>query len=239
MSNTLKGKTAVVTGASSGIGEAAVKLLAAEGVNVIATARRKNELNRLAAETNCSIIAGDITDKKLPEILLNKALTDFGSCDIVVNNAGLLEADTIENIDLERVSEMVSVNVDAAFRMIYTFLKYFKSVDNGNLINISSVLGTKVRITAGAYAGTKHAIDALSEALRMELCGTNIKITNIEPGLVMTGLHSHLETHPTDSMEIKHPLMPEDVAVQIIHVLKQAAHVRIPKLMILPSDHVI
>jgi NADP-dependent 3-hydroxy acid dehydrogenase YdfG len=109
-------------------------------------------------------------------------------------------------------------------------------VGEGTLVNISSVLGTKVRTTAGAYAATKYAVEALSEALRMELARTNVRITCIEPGLVRSGLHRHLDIHPAESMGIE-PLTPEDIADQVLHVLQQPANVRIPRLMVLPKDH--
>ena len=100
-------------------------------------------------------------------------------------------------------------------------------------------MGTKVRSTAGAYAGTKYAIEALSEALRMEVAGSDVKVTCIEPGLVVTDLHRDWPVHPTKGMGIEHPLQPEDVARCVAFVLTQPAHVLIPRIMMLPSDHVI
>lgn len=163
----------------------------------------------------------------------------FGRCDIVVNNAGVIEVGPIASIDTDKVCEMVRVNVEAAFRVAYTFIKHFVSTGEGHLINISSVLGTKVRPTAGAYAGTKYALEALSEALRMEVRGTRVAVTCIEPGLVMTELHRHWPVHPRESMNVPHPLRPEDVARTIAFVLSQPAHVRIPRLMILPGENAV
>ncbi|HYP69677.1 MAG TPA: SDR family NAD(P)-dependent oxidoreductase, partial [Variovorax sp.] len=95
----------------------------------------------------------------------------------------------------------------------------------------------KVRATAGAYAGTKFAIEALSEALRMELSHSNVLISSIQPGLVMSGLHDRWEVHPSQAMGIPDPLQPEDVARMVLFVLEQPAHVRVPQLMVLPRDH--
>lgn len=105
------------------------------------------------------------------------------------------------------------------------------------MINISSVMGTKIRPTAGAYAATKFAVEALSEALRMELTGTNIRVSCIEPGLVMTELHKDWEVYPNESMGINHPLSVDDIVNSVRFILSQPDHVGIPKLMILPKDH--
>lgn len=116
-------------------------------------------------------------------------------------------------------------------------MQHFVERNEGHLINVSSVLGTKVRPTAGAYAGTKHAIEALSEALRMEVAATPVRVSCIEPGLVATQLHRDWGVHPTESMGISEPLQPEDVARCVAFMLTQPAHVRIPRMMVLPAEH--
>ena len=116
-------------------------------------------------------------------------------------------------------------------------MKRFKKQGFGHVVNISSVLGTKVRPTAGGYAATKFAMEALSEALRMELRGTNIKISCVEPGLVMTELHNDWKVHPKESMNIHEPLTVDNVVETVRFIINQPDHVRIPKLMILPKDH--
>jgi NADP-dependent 3-hydroxy acid dehydrogenase YdfG len=236
----LQNQTAVITGASSGIGAATARELSAAGMNLVLSARRPERLHQLALDLkNVEILPGDITEPTLPQKLIDTAVVQFGSCDVVFNNAGLLTVGTIHEISIDRVCDMVRVNVEAAFRMSYTALKHFQTIGRGFLINTSSVLGTKVRVTAGAYAGTKFAIEALSEALRMEIAGTEIKVSCIEPGLVITELHQELEVHPRESMNIAHPLQPEDVARYVRFILEQPSHIRIPRLMLLPSDHVI
>ena len=199
--------------------------------------RNEAKLKQIAEETNSFFVPGDVTRPDLAGKLLETANRQLGGCDILVNNAGVIEAGKIEEIDIDKVCEMVRVNVEAAYRMAYTFLKYFKEKNKGHVINLSSILGTKVRETAGAYAGTKFAIEALSEALRMELAGTGVKITCIEPGLVKTDLHRSWQPHPMESMNIPNPLTPEDIAETILYVLKQKPHVRIPKLLIMPGEH--
>ena len=132
---------------------------------------------------------------------------------------------------------MIRLNVEATFRLTYTLLKRFKKQGSGHVINISSILGTKVRPTAGGYAATKFAVEALSEALRMELSGTDIRVSCIEPGLVMTELHNRWEVHPKESMNIHEPLTTGDIVDTVRFIMNQPNHVRIPKLMILPKDH--
>jgi len=231
----LKGKTAIVTGATSGIGRAVAEQLAASGVKVMLAGRNASKLQELAATTNAEVWTGDLNDPKCCDELLQSAVDRFRTVDIIVNNAGLIETGPIESIDLDRVCEMVRVNVESAFRIAYLAVRHFKANGRGHLINTSSVLGTKVRPTAGAYAGTKYAIEALSEALRMELGRTDVQITCIEPGLVLTELHNHMEVHPAKFMEINTPLLPEDIAETVMFVLQRPGHVRIPRLMVLPK----
>ncbi len=237
--STLTGEVAVITGATSGIGEATARRLSTEGIRLIITGRSKDKLSELSRTTGAEWMVGDVTDPLLAKQLLDQALEKFGRCDILINNAGTIVNGRIEEIDIDQVCRMVRVNVEASFRMAYTFLKHFKAQNSGDLVNISSVMGEKVRETVGAYAGTKWAIEALSEALRMELSRTDVRITCIEPGLVMSRLHRDWQVHPSEVMNIVEPLRPDDIAAQIVQVLSQPAHIRIPKLMILPKGHII
>jgi NADP-dependent 3-hydroxy acid dehydrogenase YdfG len=236
MNTELKGMAAVVTGASSGIGQETARRLAGAGAHVVITARRKNRLAELARETRALVVPGDITDPGLPKKLLVACLKKYGRCDILINNAGILETGPIDTLDLDRVSEMVRSNVEAAFRAAYVFIRHFKTKGRGHLVNISSILGTKVRSGAGAYAGTKYAVEALSEALRMELAGTGIRVTAIEPGLVKTELHNRWPVPPAKSLNIPHPLVPADVAECIMFALTRPPHVLIPRLMVIPGE---
>lgn len=235
--NNLSGKVAVITGATSGIGLAVARELHSHGMQLILTGRSDDRLFPINSELQATSLAGDITDSSLPGKLLDLAISTFGRCDIVLNNAGIIEVGPVESINIDKVCEMVRVNVEGAFRVAYTFIRHFMNQRSGHLINLSSVLGTKVRPTAGAYAGTKFAIEALSEALRMEVAGTPVAVTCIEPGLVMTGLHRNWSIHPTEGMNIQHPLQAEDIARCVSFILMQPAHVRIPRLMVLPSEH--
>jgi NADP-dependent 3-hydroxy acid dehydrogenase YdfG len=233
-----QGRVAIVTGASSGIGRAVAEELADMGYSSVLTARRADRLQNLANRLPNSIaVPGDISEPDMPEHLLRRALDHFGRCDVVMNNAGLIEVGPIGTINIERVCSMVRVNVEAAYRLAYTALKHFKNVGEGILLNTSSVMGTKVRPTAGAYAGTKYAIEALSEALRMELANENIQVVAIEPGLVLTELHDQWETHPSESMNISDPLQPADIARCVRFILEQPSRMRVARLMVLPRGH--
>ncbi|MBM3833380.1 MAG: SDR family oxidoreductase [Verrucomicrobia bacterium] len=235
--STLKDQVAVITGASSGIGAAVARNLSQAGMKLVLTARRSERIDSLAKEIGESAsLMGDITEPSLPQKLLDLALQRFGRCDVICNNAGVVDVGPIEEIDIERVCRMVRINVEAAFRLAYAAVRHFKRINQGHLVNTSSILGTKVRPTAGAYAGTKYAIEALSEGLRMELAGTNVKVSCIEPGLVLTELHNHWKVHPTKSMNISSPLQPEDIARTIRFLLEQPAHIRIPRLLIMPGE---
>ena len=235
----LQGKVAVITGSTSGMGKALAEAFAENGVRLVLHGRDEQKLVQLAGKTSASYVLGDITEPAIPQQLLDMALKQYGRCDIVINSAGLLENGTIEAIDIEKVCTMVRVNVEAAFRVAYTFAKHFKANDAGDMVNISSVMGTKVRETAGAYAGTKHAVEALSEALRMELARTNVRVTCIEPGVVETGMDRRQQIPTATALNIAKPLHTDDIVNTILFILRQDLNVRIPKLMILPKDHVI
>ncbi len=234
-----KNLVAVITGATSGMGKAIAKAFHSKQIRMILHGRNETKLKQIAHATQSTYVLGDITQPDIPRILLQTAKEHFNHCDIIVNNAGVLEVGAIEEINIDKMCEMVRVNVEAAYRVIYTFVKYFKENDAGHIINISSTLGTKVREKAGAYAGTKFAIEALSEALRIELAKTNVKITCIEPGLVKTNLHRNWKIDPAELMDVPNPLSPEDIADTVLYVLQRKANVRIPRLMIMPKDNAI
>lgn len=231
-----RNKICLVTGASSGIGFAIAKALLSENYKVIITSRRLENLKKLGLDED-QIFPGDLNNSDFQDSLIKTIYEKYGKCDYLFNCAGTLEVGTIEDINIDKLSAMMRLNVESTFRLTYTILKLFKQQGHGHVINISSVLGTKVRSTAGGYAASKFAMEALSEALRMELTGTNIQVSCIEPGLVMTELHKNWEVHPKDSMDIHEPLEVEQIVEIVKFILNQPEHVRIPKLMILPKDH--
>lgn len=229
-------KVCLVTGASSGIGNSIAKALIADGYQLVLSARREEKLNELKAEFT-DIFPGDINCVEYQDKLINHIYNQYGRCDYLFNCAGTLETGSIEDIDIDKMCAMIRVNVESTFRLTYALLKRFKKQGFGHIINISSVLGTKVRATAGAYSATKFAMEALSEALRLELTGSAIQVSCIEPGLVMTELHKNWAVHPKDSMGIHEPLNTGDIVNTVKFIMDQPPHVRIPKVMILPKDH--
>ncbi|MGB6192833.1 MAG: SDR family NAD(P)-dependent oxidoreductase [Terracidiphilus sp.] len=230
------GKVAVITSATGGIGTAIAKSLSGAGYSLVLNAPSNEKLSTLAAQLDgpSVLVAGNLRVESVPQALLSAALENFGRCDACFNNSGLLEAGTIEAIDIERICNMVRVNVEGAFRTAYTFLQHFVQQGYGHLVNTSSVLGKKVRPTVGAYAATKYAIEALSEALRLELSKTDVQISCIEPGIVRTGMNDRWETLPASVLGIEDPWEPDDIARMVLYILeRRTAHIRIPDAMML------
>lgn len=229
--NRLEGKVAVITGASSGIGAATARRLRAEGMRLVVTARRAERLAALAAELGeTEVLAGDITDPQLPSALIARAVMAYGRCDAVLNNAGAFAVGAMETLDVERICRMARVNVEAAYRVAFEAMRHFKAQRSGDLINMSSISGTKVpRAGIGWYAGTKHALEALTEALRMEGHSSGVRVSCIEPGMTQTELFAEPIT------SIPRALDPEDIARAVVFILASPVHVAIPRVMVLPS----
>jgi len=229
-------KVAVITGATGGIGTAIAKSLSRAGYLLVLNAPSSEKLNAVASELDgpCVVVAGNLRAESTPATLLAAALNNFGRCDVCFNNSGLIEAATIEAVDIERICNMVRVNVEGAFRMAYTFLQHFVQQGRGHLFNTSSILGRKVRPPVGAYAATKFSIEAFSEALRVELSKTEVRISCIEPGLVRTGYQDRWEVPPEMLMGMEEPLEPEQVARMVLAILEEPAQLRIPQDAVLP-----
>jgi len=227
-------KTCLITGASSGIGLALAKALAADQHRLILTARREDRLKTLQSE-NVDIIPGDLSSAEFVDSLDVYVYKKYGHCDYLFNSAGVITKGSIAETDIDKMTSMLRLNIESTFRLTYRFLKRFVNQGSGHVINISSVAGTRVRPTIGAYAATKFAMEALSEAVRLELSDTDIKISCIAPGLVLTELHNDWEVHPVDLLDIREPLTGEDIVEAARFIMNQPDHVRIPRILIVPK----
>jgi len=186
---TLTGKTAVVTGASSGIGEATARLLAQHKCNVVLAARREDRLNGLAAELGEGALAvpTNVTDPAACEALVSLAVGDFGSVDILVANAGVGLYGSIAEGEPEDWRRMFEVNVLGVLYVARAALRHMLGRGSGDVVLVSSLAGRRVpRADGTVYAATKHALTAVAEGLRMEVHARGIRVISVEPGLVRT-----------------------------------------------------
>lgn len=232
----LRGSVAIVTGASSGIGEATARELDAAGASLVLTARNADKLGKLASSlTKATFVASEVTEPDLPARLLKKALDSFGRADVLVNNAGVMVVGPVETIDIEATCQMVRINVEAAFRMAYTFAKQFKQAGNGFIVNLSSISGTTSYPTMAAYCGTKYAIESFTDCLRLELAGSGVGVGCIEPGKVATNLYQSWTEDQKQTVAIEQPLIAEDIARAVRFMLEQPSNVNIGRLLITPA----
>lgn len=232
----LKGKVAVITGGSGGIGEAIARDLAKQGCKLVITARSEEKLKALASELgDAAWLAGEVTDETPPKNLLDLATERFGQADILINNAGVMAMGTIEDTDIEKVCAMARINFEALVRFSYTFLKPMKARGSGYVINTSSVAGTIILPQGGVYVGSKHAVEAFTETLWGELTGTGVGIGVIEPGTVATGLYRDWDKASTDRIHGNGALASEDIAACVRFMLTQPDHVRVVRMLALPA----
>ncbi len=242
----LDGKVAVVTGGSSGIGEATVRALAAEGAAVVAGARRKERLDGLVDEVTrdggkAIAVECDVTDEEQAHDLVHRAVEEFGRIDILVNNAGVMLLSTVGKGLSDQWRQMFEVNVMGLLYATEAAIGHMKEQGSGHLVNMSSVAGRKVtRDSSGVYAGTKHAVGAISEGLRQELLGDNIRVTVVEPGAVATELPDHItdeDARESLSGLLKlERLQAEDIAEAVVYAVTQPERVSVNEILIRPTQ---
>jgi NADP-dependent 3-hydroxy acid dehydrogenase YdfG len=237
---TLAGKTAVVTGASSGIGEATARLLAGEGCNVVLAARREDRLKSLAAELGVEALAAptDVTDPAACAALVARTVERFGSLEILVNNAGLGLYGSIPEGDPDDWRRMFDVNVLGVLYSTRAAVRHMLARGTGDVVFVSSLAGRRVPAPDGTvYAATKHAITAVAEGLRLDVHEKGIRVINVEPGLVRTEFPEN--TYP-DAREYYAqkgftPLEAKDVAAAVLYAVSQPARVSLNEVAVRPT----
>jgi NADP-dependent 3-hydroxy acid dehydrogenase YdfG len=242
----LDGKIAVVTGASSGIGEATVRALAAEGAAVVAGARRKERLDELVEEVSrqggrAVGVECDVTDEDQAHVLVQRAVEEFGRVDILVNNAGVMLLSTVQKGLSEQWRQMFEVNVMGLLYAADEAIRHMKEQRSGHIVNVSSLAGRKVaRDSSGVYAGTKFAVNAISEGLRQELLEDHIRVTVVEPGAVETELPDHITDEEAresvSGLRSLERLQAEDIANAILYAVTQPDRVSVNEVLIRPTE---
>ncbi|GMV94851.1 MAG: oxidoreductase [Candidatus Hydrogenedentota bacterium] len=197
LSANIKGKVVVITGASSGLGEATARLLCSEGATVVLAARRADRIEALAAELveqggKALAVTTDVADRQQVKALVDKAVEAYGRIDVMLNNAGLMPLAPLEKLKTDEWDQMIDVNVKGVLYGIAAALPHMKQQKSGHIINVSSVYGHKLGPDATVYCATKFAVRALSEGLRQEVKPYNIRTTVISPGAVATELLEHI-----------------------------------------------
>ena len=242
----LENKNIIVTGASSGIGEATAKKLAAAGANVVITARRTERLNELkdAIENDggkALAITGDVTSKEDWKSIVEQTHNNFGKVDVLVNNAGLMPLSFVENLKTDEWDKMVDVNIKGVLNGVASVVPDMKKTKSGHIINISSVAGRKIMPAGAVYCATKYAVRALSEGIRLEMGPKyNTKVTSIEPGFVATELTNTITDDDVKDMmsqfEDLTPLQASDIADSIYYALTQPEHSSVNEILIRPTN---
>jgi NADP-dependent 3-hydroxy acid dehydrogenase YdfG len=193
MTQGIQDKVVVITGASSGLGEATARHLVSQGACVVLGARREDRIRSLAGELTSKggkaiAVATDVTDRQQVKRLVDVAVKTYGRVDVMINNAGLMPQSPLERLKIDDWDRMIDVNIKGVLYGIAAVLPAMKQQKSGHIINVSSVAGHKVRAGGAVYSATKHAVLAVSEGLRQEVKPYNIRTTVISPGAVATEL---------------------------------------------------
>ena len=241
----LENAVAIVTGASSGIGDATARLLAASGASVALAARREDRLEALKADIEndggrALVVETDVTDRAAVERLAERTKEAFGRIDILVNNAGIMPLSLMKNLHVDEWLKMVDVNVNGVLHGLAAVLPTMLEQQSGHIVNVSSVAGRKLFPGGAVYCGTKFAVGAISEGLRQELTPSHgIRVTTIEPGAVATELAQSITDEDIlsgseDRWDFK-LLDAEDIARSILYAVEAPEHVDVCEVLIRPS----
>jgi NADP-dependent 3-hydroxy acid dehydrogenase YdfG len=253
MTTPLDGTVALVTGASSGIGEATARALAAQGAKVAVAARRLERLEHLASEIGggghtALAIQSDITDQAQAIAAVERTVDELGRLDIVVNNAGQMLLGPIENAPTDEWDRMIDLNLKGLINTTHAALPHLLAAaedsDRGcaDVVNISSVAGRIARSGSGVYNLTKHGVGAFSESFRQEFAKRRVRSTLIEPGAVETELTDHIRDGVREQVrdrfvDIK-TLEATDIADAIAYAVTRPWHVSLNEVLIRPTEQV-
>jgi NADP-dependent 3-hydroxy acid dehydrogenase YdfG len=246
VADSLAGKRALITGASSGIGEATAVALAEAGASVGLGARRKDRIEKLAERIEkgggvARPFEVDVSDEGAARGFVEGAVAALGGLDILVNNAGLMLLGAVEGADTEDWRRMVGVNVLGLLYCTHAALPIMREGGGGHVVNVSSVAGRQANLGSAVYNVTKFGVTAFSEALRQEALHSNIRVTVVEPGFVATELQGH-NTNPvvieaTEKMreQIGDVLESEDIAEAILYAVSQPPRVSVNEVLVRPT----
>jgi 3-hydroxy acid dehydrogenase / malonic semialdehyde reductase len=244
---TLKNKTVLITGATSGIGEACARYFAKEGARILMCARRGERLQDFAAKLQKSFSVEvhhfvlDIRHQEAVANAIKNLPKDWQVIDVLVNNAGLARGmDNFYEGEINDWDEMIDTNLKGLLYMTRQVLPGMVKRDSGHVINIGSVAGHDIYPKGDVYCATKHAVNAFTRALRLDLLGTKIRVTTVDPGLVETEFS--IVRFKGDMEKAKNfykgltPLTADDVADAVLYCAAAPAHVNISELIIMPTD---
>jgi NADP-dependent 3-hydroxy acid dehydrogenase YdfG len=242
----LDGRTALVTGASSGIGAATAVALAEAGAAVAIGARRTDRLDALATRlrdggATVLQLELDVTDEQACVDAVRRTRQELGGLDVLVNNAGVMLLGTIAGADTEDWRRMLHTNVLGLMYMTHAAIDGMVEQGSGDVVNISSVAGRTARRGAGVYNASKWAVNAFSESLRQEVTGRGVRISLVEPGAVATELTDHITQPDARAASVQmytsmRSLQADDVARAIRYVVSQPPHVAINEVLVRPTD---
>jgi NADP-dependent 3-hydroxy acid dehydrogenase YdfG len=247
----LSGTVALVTGASSGIGEATAKRLAADGATVAVAARRNDRLEKLVEEIDDAggkalAIEADVTDRAAAEALVERTVAELGRLDTVINNAGVMLLGSSLDADIEEWERMVDINVKGLLYVAKAALPHLiKGADEGprlvtDMVNISSVAGRRAREGSAVYNATKFGVGAFSEALRQEVTERHVRVSLVEPGAVITELASHNRPEVQEQMKGRfgsiERLEADDIADAISYIVTRPRHMAINEILVRPTE---
>lgn len=242
----LKGQLALITGATSGIGKACAYKLAEEGANLILTGRREARLLELQDDLEAKYgaqvctLCFDLSQKEETLNLLKDYSEKLSKLDILINNAGGAHgADPFDKSSIEDWETMIDINIKGLLYITRFVVPLMKNKKSGHIVNLGSVAGRWVYPNGAVYCATKHAVKAISEGLRADLVGQNIRVTNIEPGMVETEF-SVVRLKDEDKAKAVYkgmtPLTAGDIAESILWSLKRPTHVNIQEMVIFPTE---